>query len=962
MKAIRSRFPGVRLAIAFAGLGLAWCPVSRGAEPSLPGSVPTAGATPSTASKARDWWAFQPLRAVPPPTPRGLAWAKTPVDRFVLARLESEGRLPAHAASRHQLIRRASLDLLGLPPTPGEVEAFEKDPSPEAWPNLVDRLLDRPEYGERWARHWLDVARFAESSGFEHDYDRPSAYHYRDFVIQALNRDLPYDDFVRWQLAGDEFAPNEPLALMATGFLGAGVFPTQITANEVERTRYDALDDMLSTVGTAMLGLTLGCARCHEHKFDPISTTEYYRMLSTFTTTVRSELELDLDPEKTRRERQAYEAALAPLAAALHDYETQEQPAKFAEWLRTEALRAATAAGTASVWQTVRPVSLQSKAGATFKPLEDGSYLVQGANADSDRYTLTLESPAPRLSSLRLEALADPSLVRGGPGRADNGNIGLSRIRVQATPLTGGPTNEVRLEHPRATFEQNATSLSLAGALDDDPHTGWAIDPRVGTNHVAAFAFATPVAFEGGTRLVVTLEFAVNTRHNLGRFRLALGSEAEPALEGSGTTAELAAIWDKLGHPGATAADLSPQERAVLLDWWRPQDPAWRERNERLIAHRRSEPKPALTKVLTCTEGNPAVRMHTQGADFFEQTYQLHRGSTDQKRGIASPGFLQALMRPGTDESTWRWDPPAGAKYSGRRRSFANWITDLDRGAGPLLARVAVNRLWQHHFGVGLVATPNDFGVQGARPSHPELLDWLALELVQQGWHLKPLHRLLMTSAAYQLSSRRSPEPATSGSAAPTSSSSSSPSSNASPPPAAIADYSHFRARRLEAETARDCLLAVCGVLDPKRFGPGTLEESSTRRSIYFTVKRSRLIASMQAFDAPEPLVSQGTRPTTTVAPQALFLMNSPQVRQWAGRFAERLGPGESSSATEAVERAYRLALSRPPTAGEVRDGTAFIEEQREAYRNARQPDPTRLALTDFAQVILGLNEFIYVE
>ena len=245
----------------------------------------------------RQFWAFRPLPRVEPPSLRSARWVRTPVDQFILAKLEEKKLSPSPPASRRTLIRRAYLDLIGLPPTPEEVAAFENDPARDAYDRVVDHLLASPHYGERWGRHWLDLARFAESHGFEHDYDRTTAYHYRDFVIQALNLDMPYDQFVQWQLAGDEIDPENPLALKATGFLAAGVHATQITANQVEKERYDELDDMASITGTAMLGMTVGCARCHDHKFDPIPQTDYYRWLSTFTTTVRSEPELDVDPE-----------------------------------------------------------------------------------------------------------------------------------------------------------------------------------------------------------------------------------------------------------------------------------------------------------------------------------------------------------------------------------------------------------------------------------------------------------------------------------------------------------------------------------------------------------------------------------------------------------------------------------------------------------------------------------------
>ncbi len=919
-------------------------------------------------------WPFAPLSnpTVPPLTRHSLRFTNA-IDRFVLEKQERNGTKLAPAADKRTLIRRASFDLTGLPPTPEEVETFLADKSRDAWPRVITRLLDSPRYGERWARHWLDVARFAESSGFEHDYDRPHAYHYRDFVIKALNADMPYDQFVRWQLAGDEFAPEEPLALMATGFLGAGVFPTQITLNEVERTRYDAMDDMLATTGTAMLGLTIGCARCHDHKFDPIRSEDYYRMLSTFTTTVRSELELDLQPEVYRRAKEEFDREHAPLDSALKAYEERELAGKFDAWLAAGA-----PLPSSPKWELPEVEEVKSRAGATFKKLDDGSYLAAGTNADADRYTFTLQTATRGLTALRLEALSHPSLLKGGPGRADNGNIGLSRIRVFAAPLTGGASNEVKLVRPRATFEQNTNILSIASALDDNAKTGWAIDPRIGADHAAVFEFERPVGFDGGTRLTVRLEFELNTRHNIGRPRLSVTTATNPGLDGdvmsasvAGALAKISSLsnlreeaWVETRNPKpeirndnssvrSVTTSLNESDRATLLSWWKRSDPGWSELFAKVESHALQTPKPRLTKVMVCAEGHTPLRMHTQGADFFNETYVLHRGSTDLKRGVANQGFVQALLRPSDDMERWRWTPPKDAKFSGRRRTLANWMTDTDSGAGPLLARVMVNRLWQHHFGQGIVATPNDFGAQGTRPSHPELLDWLAGELIRNGWHLKPMHQLIMTSAAYQQEVGGNQ-----ASGASLHRSSVSDARLLPPDPS----FAFPQPRRLEAEAIRDSLLFVSGVLDTNMFGPGTLDEGSKRRSIYFTVKRSNLVPSMQCLDAPEPLVSQGTRPTTTVAPQALMLMNSPHVRSWAGSFASRLQNSKDTSPAGAVRRTYSLAFNRAPTSAETRDGVAFIETQTRLYRSAEQPNARETALTDFAQAVLSLNEFVYVE
>jgi cytochrome c553 len=658
------------------------------------------------AAEAKQHWAFQPLKRVEPPTVKDAAWCKTPIDRFIRAPQEAAGVTPNAPVDRRRLIRRVYFDLIGLPPTPEEVEAFVNDKDPEAYPKLLDRLLDSPHYGERWARHWLDLARFAESHGFEHDYDRPTAYHYRDFVIKALNDGMPYDRFVKWQIAGDEYAPDDPMALTATGFLAAGVHSTQITANEAERHRYDETDDQLATIGTAMLGLTVGCARCHDHKFDPIPQRDYYRLLSTFTTTVRSEVDLKLEWEKAK---------------------------------------------------SVPPAP----------------------------------PPAPVAAALKIPA-----------------------------------------------------------------------DKR------------------------------------------------------------------------------TPEQTATVLAWYRNIDPEWRKLNQPVQEHLAKQPKPV--KALICSEGVPALRLHTQGTDFYPETYFLRRGDTNQKDGVAGQGFLQVLMPTADSAKKWQSAPPAGGHTSYRRHAFAEWLTDVEGGAGNLLARVIVNRLWQHHFGRGIVSTVSDFGIRGEAPTHPELLDWLATELIKEGWKLKPIHKRIMTSAVYLEDSAHN-------------------ESNANKDRENRLIWRH-PVLRLEGEVIRDSLLAIGGQMEERMYGPGTLDEGMKRRSIYFTVKRSKLIPMLVVFDAPEALSSIGERPTTTIAPQALYLMNNPHVREYAHGFAKRIAPDAKTPVADAVRRAYLTALGRQPTAVEMSDAEEFIRAQTTSYETAKKADARTLALTDFCQTLLCLNEFVYVE
>ena len=356
--------------------------VKRGAPDPRSGTAPKPTKTIDV-EKGRQHWAFQPLITPQLPEVKAESWCNNPIDRFILAKLEAKGIEPNKEAQKRQLIRRLSFDITGLPPLPEDVEAFVANDCPEAYDLLVDRLLDTPSYGERWARHWLDLARFGESHGFEHDYDRPSAYHYRDFVIEAFNRDLPFNTFAQWQIAGDEIAPDDNLALKATGFLAAGVHSTQITANQVEKERYDELDDVVSTTGTAFLGLTIGCARCHDHKYDPIPTRDYYRLVSNFTTTVRSEIDLNLDPAGYKTALAKYDAEHSPYLATLARFEAGELPARLSQW---EANRAKSK--DRPTWVVLDPSKMQSQGGATFTKLPDGSIQVDGKNADFDTYTI----------------------------------------------------------------------------------------------------------------------------------------------------------------------------------------------------------------------------------------------------------------------------------------------------------------------------------------------------------------------------------------------------------------------------------------------------------------------------------------------------------------------------------------------------------------------------------------------
>jgi hypothetical protein len=865
-------------------------------------------------AESKKHWAYQPLGDAKPPADGH------PVDAFLRAKLTAAKLVPNPPAEPTTLLRRVYLDLIGLPPTPEQVEAYLRDDSPQAFEKVVDALLASPHFGEKQARHWLDLVRFAESHGFEHDYDRPTAYHYRDFVIKAFNQDLPFDTFCRWQLAGDELAPDEPLAMMATGYLAAGVHSTQITKNEVEKHRYDELDDIVNNLGTTFLGLTIGCARCHDHKYDAIPAADYYRLVSAFTTVVRTEVELDLDPAGYAKAKAEFDARHQTFVEAVARYEREHLPARFAAWEKARGDRPLS-----FEWVVPTLLSFRSSGGATLTPQADGSVLVGGKNPTTEVLTFEFATTEVGIRALRLEALADPALVKGGPGRAANGNFALSDLKVSVRPKDRSmAATAVKLVNPRATFEQNG--FGVAGAIDADGVTSaWAIDPQFGKDHAAAFDFAEPVGFPGGTVLTVTLGFHNNTGHGIGRPRVSLSTAAKPSLTAPPVTE---ALREALATP---AEKRTAEQTALAIKWFGPQDAEYARLLQAERDHRATAPKPNKVKALVSSEGLPPVRLHSQGEDFLQETHFLRRGDPAQKDGVAPVGFLQVLMPHPEASTKWLRPAPPGSRTTWKRAALARWLTDTDGGAGHLLARVIVNRLWQQHFGRGLVSTPSDFGVRGEPPTHPELLDFLARELIRHGWRLKPIHRLLVTSAAYRQSSTRDPHKA-----------------RIDPDNTLVWRQP---VRRLTAEVIRDSILFVGGKLNTTMYGPGHLSEESPRRSIYFTIKRSKLIPALVVFDAPDGTVGVGERPSTTVAPQALHLMNNPHVRGAAHGFARKLLADPSISDADAIRRAYRSALCREPTPDELADGVAFLKGK---------PD-RQTALADFCQVLFCLNEFLYV-
>jgi len=895
--------------------------------------------------QGRDYWAFRSLRPVPVPTVKNASWAKTPIDRFILARQEAAKVTPSKPIGREQLLRRATFDLTGLPPTPEQLAAFERDfslsHSPTFTPaggaggkvsrresestaltRVVDQLLASPAYGERWGRHWLDIVRYAESNGYEFDAFRPGAFHYRDWVIRALNDGMPYDRFIRWQLAGDKLLPDTIEGASATGFLVAGPYPGQITAKTVERIRYDQLDDMVSTIGSGFLGLTLGCVRCHEHKYDPIPQTDYYGIAAALARTVHGELKIDRQHEETQRKLAAHKLAGEPFHAALKQFEAEQFPARFAKFLASDA---ATATTNPAPWQMTEPLSATAQ--TAFLDLgSNGVVRYTGNKAKDDTYTVKAQTYQRGLRAFRLDAFADAALPAKGPGLSDNGNFVLGDFKVIARPLDAKSKAKpvtLKLKAVAATFEQK--NYNLSEAVDNNPNSGWAVAPQFGKDHAAIFGIeGEPVGFEGGTELEFQLKFS--NFFGIGRLRLGFSTNAtNVALTEPKHDQHLTELRAALA---ATGGELNATNRAALFRWFTKFDPDAQRVLAAVQEHAAKTPKPDLVPVYSTRAGGQDVHL-------------LRRGEVDSKISKADPNYLQVLNTAAEGAKRWLPKPEADPRVA-----LGEWLTDAEHGAGSLLARVMVNRVWQHHFGRGLVATPNDFGVQGKPPTHPELLDWLAGEFVRGGWQLKPLHQLIMASAVYQQGAELKP-------------------ANLKADPENKLWW-HRPARRLEAEAIRDALLTVGGKLEDKLYGPSETNYESPRRSVYLRVKRSELIPFLTLFDAPEPAASVGERGATTLPTQALAMMNSTFVRDIADRLTKRVHqPGVEPPA--AIAQASRIALGRAPTAAEQARLVKFYEQQLEML-GPPSTDPkavaaqTARALTETCLVLLCMNEFIYVD
>ncbi|MFM8292548.1 MAG: DUF1549 domain-containing protein [Planctomycetia bacterium] len=899
--------------------------------------LPTVDERTIDVAAGRQHWSYRRLAPVAPPQVKAAGWARNDIDRFILARQEEAGIAPAPEAARATLARRVSFDLTGLPPTPEDLAAFLADDAADAYEKLVDRLLASPRFGERQARQWLDTVRFAESGGYEFDGERPSAHHYRDWVIKAFNADLPYDEFLRLQVAGDLVRPGDFDATAATGFLVAGPYPGQVTAKTVEPIRYDQLDDMVSTLGASVLGMTIGCARCHDHKYDPIGHRDYYAMIACLGKAVQRDTGIDLDPAKTHQRREAWLAERAPVVAAADRYRREELPGRVARWLAGEAPRQLVDV----TWIALAPQALKS-AFKTNLVEEPGSVVAAAGPVElRETYSLTFRTHRRGLRGLRLEALASPTAVGGGPGTGADGGFCLARIRVRAKPLDAAAQQAAVDAQLRAVWATSAAEgYPLEDTLDEAVDTGWSVAGPPGRDHAAVFAFEQPLGFAGGTEITVVLEFA-KERPGLSRLRMAVSHAVDDVDLATAAVpqaaSELATVLDEARAAGSDPADEAVS--AELLRWFARLDAEAGGLAAAVAASDAQEPKPELTKVYSATNGPWVITGNSQGVrSGGEDVFVLARGEVGRKQGRAAPGFVLATIA-ADDAEQAILAGPGTEPLADSRLGLAAFLADVDRGAGPLAARVIVNRLWHQHFGRGIVGTPNDLGTQGDPPSHPELLEWLANRLVADRWSLKALHRLIVTSATYRQSGAVDE------------------AHRARDPDNRL--LWHRKPLRLEGEAIRDALLVVGGMLDETMYGRAGIDVNAPRRSIYLTVKRSEPIGFLQVFDQPEPVQSVGARGVATVPTQALAMLNAPLVRSAAEGLAAKVsGATAAAEPAATIDACFMAALARRPTAAEREKFTALLASR----AAAADPAARQAAVADVCQLIFCLNEFVYVD
>jgi hypothetical protein len=869
----------------------------------------------------RDWWSLRPLERPAVPPVQDTRFVRSPIDAFLVSKLDQAGLAPSPEADRRTLIRRVTFDLTGLPPTPQEVAAFLSDPAPDAYERLVDRLLASPHYGERWARHWMDAVHFAETHGHDQDRIREHAWPYRDYLIQSFNRDTPYARFVQEQVAADALFPDEPGLAVALGFLATGPWDESslrdIREDSIDREigRYIDRDDIVSTVMSTFVSSTVHCARCHDHKFDPISQEDYYSLQAVFAGTDRGNRPYDTDPATHRRRQEltAKRKALArrdpALMASLLEPTFQ---AEVAAW--EDALGASRPS-----WTVLEPVAVEAQNGASLIVQPDASIRSEGTKPPADTYTVTAQTDLRGITAIRLEVLADDRLPSKGPGRNDNGNLHLTEFRVAASPRDApDAVRRPPIATARADFDQDG--WPILAAIDQNEQTAWGIYPQVGRSHEAVFELAEDLSDFGGSALTFQLQQSHPAGHLIGRFRLSVTTSPRP-VRPSVVPEPIARL---MMVPREQRSDDQRRELAALY---------LAETLDRELA---LLPPPRLVYA-GASDFVPDAGHKPAGAP--RAVHVLKRGDIHQKLAQAVPGTLSCL-----EGLPCRFDLETPSAEAPRRAALARWLTDP---RNPLPWRSIVNRVWHHHFGRGIVETPNDFGRMGALPSHPELLDWMAATFRDQGGSLKALHRLVVTSHAYRQASRNDPAKA-----------------------AIDADNRllwRMNRARLDAEQVRDAILSISGQLDTTMGGPSIRQFSlspgvhvtpvvdytqydwnsagSGRRSVYRFLFRTLPDPFFDSLDAADASQLTAARNVSVTPLQALALLNDPFMLWASERLARRLE--HTSDRAGQIRAAVERILNRPADDEEVAAWSTYAE---------------RHGLANACRMLLNSSEFLFVD
>lgn len=825
-------------------------------------------------------WAFQKPLKTKPPQVKNEAWIENEIDHFVLAKLEQVNVKPSKRASRQTLIRRLYLDLLGVLPAPAEVQSFVKDRSENAYEKLVDRLLQSNHFGERMGRHWLDLARYADSNGYANDGLR-SIWPYRDWVIRAINQDLPFDQFTIEQLAGDLLPNATESQKVATGFHRNTPHQTE-GGSDPEQYRVERTKNRTDTTGAVWLGLTVGCAQCHSHKFDPISHEEYYQLYAFFNNADEPTMSLRSSPD-TQEKIAALQDEITKIKAELVAEERKQRK------VQSDNERLA--------WWPVKFESVKSLRGADLTQQKGYAVVASGKNPAQDSYELVFKKSAP-IKSIQIETLTDKSLPRKGPGRASNGNFVLAELKVTAN---GQP---VQIVAAMADHSQNGYPVS--SAFDGDLKTGWAINVQQGSlnvNRTATFALARPIK---GTLKITMTTYEQGSGYNIGKFRVST-SERVPVVIASRET-ELRTLLKNKEN------ELKGLQRRVP---------------KTLAMSERAKPR---------------------------ESYIQIRGDFLDKGQTVVPNFFSVLHK----------GPEAEQGRNLNRLDLAKWIVSREN---PLTSRVVVNRVWQRLFGIGLVETENDFGYQGALPSHPRLLDYLAVDLMENGWKMKRLYKKIAMSATYQQASTYRADLFAQD-----------------PTNKWLGRQLRYR---VEGEIVRDLALSASGLLSKKMGGPSVFPpippnvigtssanhrwpesqgEDRYRRGIYTAIYRANVYPMLSIFDGPDRDNACTRRSLSNTPLQALTVANDPMFMEMARSFGQRL-LSESTEQDVAARMglAYRIAVCRSPTARETARTAEYFESLYKFYLShpkatlqiAGTNDPELAGWVSVARVLLNLDEFI---